>query len=134
MERFGSHGEMLRVGSFGGATVPQVSSSDAPPFDGRFLVWRGASGRSYVFSPVEDDDMPLDAAVLIAVRRDRDGAPCAARPVTDRDAGRGEVWAHHLATTGAARAAAIADLVASGRVPEAFGRPDAVSGGRFGRA
>jgi hypothetical protein len=94
--------------------------------DGRFLIWRGASGRAYVFSPVVDDDagvdgMGLDEAVLIAVERDRAGRPRAARVVADRSGRPGEIWAHHLATTAAARRRAVIDLTASGREPELFG-------------
>lgn len=90
------------------------------PLDGRFLIWRGASGRAYAFSPAEDDGS-LDEAVLIDVRRDRSGRPIDARPVAEIDDRRGEVWAHHLATTPAARRAATVDLLTGGRSPEVFG-------------
>ncbi|MBV5262956.1 hypothetical protein [Pinisolibacter aquiterrae] len=101
------------------------------PLDGRFLIWRGASGRAYVFSPIAVDDagfedtgldgIGLDDAVLIAVERDRAGRPTAARVVADRSGRPGEIWAHHLATTAAARRRAVIDLTASGREPELFG-------------
>lgn len=113
------------VGAQGVAVATRGGTEVVSPLDGQFLIWRGASGRAYVFSPVADDvgfdGMGLDDAVLIAVERDRAGRPAAAGVVADRSGRPGEIWAHHLATTAAARRRAVIDLTASGREPELFG-------------
>lgn len=109
------------VGAQGVAVATRGGTEVVSPLDGQFLIWRGASGRAHVFSPVADDDVALDDAVLIAVERDRAGRPTAARVVADRSGRPGEIWAHHLATTVAARRRAVIDLTASGREPELFG-------------
>lgn len=111
---------MAFIGANDTAIQARAGSSCPSALDGRFLIWRGASGRAYAFSPL-DEDGPLEDALLIAVRRDRDGRPIGARPVSGGPVRSGEIWAHHLAATPAARHSAALDLLAGGRAPEAFG-------------
>lgn len=104
----------------GGGAAARVPA--APAAIGRFLVWKGASGRAYVFSRV-DDRRDLDDAVTVAARLDGVAVRLLAAPAVGADGPTvaGEIWAHFLAEDAAARRRALADLIAGGRLPELFG-------------
>lgn len=76
---------------------------DGDLLDGRFLLWRGASGRLYVFSALEVGE---DAGEALVVAH-------------DGGAGR-KLWAHYLAGDAAARRRARMDLEASAERPRPF--------------
>ncbi len=107
--------------------APAAYAARQPAIE-RFCAWRGRSGRRYVASIYGFDDCPdYEHVVALAVRRDADGRRAVlaaidlgAFPImamggeamtAARAAGANEAHLHLLAETGAARAAAIADLV-----------------------
>jgi hypothetical protein len=79
-----------------------------------FRAWRGRSGRRYVVSVYRADDVPThDGAVLIAVRRERDGARRILGVSVDGaepPQGADEIHVHLLAHSAVARLAVLADL------------------------
>jgi hypothetical protein len=114
-------GRDVRAGD-GAATIPVPRPVVVPVTGGeRFAIRTGVSGRRYVFSrldhPIESGD--LDGAVVAITARGPAGAGrllwigAADRlPFAVATAG-GEIHAHWLADTPAARARVVADLVAA---------------------
>lgn len=83
-----------------------------------FLLWKGASGRTYVFSPASDPADFADAVVAVEERYGRFGRPFAT--VAGRSTEGRTLWVHLLARDAAARAAAVGDLALGGRAPAFF--------------
>lgn len=112
---------MATILSFGdGTTFSQLGGGDAGALSERFRVWRGRSGRRYVFTRLDEpfDPAELGEAVLLVARGAVGGAMAAEAFVEVEDLARvgsgRSVWVHHLAATELERARLRRDLDVGG--------------------
>ncbi len=124
-----------------------IAALSQTPLAGRFVCWRGLTGKSYVFSVYAAADCPAFCdAVVVAVARDKHGDPCRLaafdtgafpEPIMARVrdelgayAGGLELHVHLLARTASHRRDALTDLEAAFDLilePEAPRPPASVS-------